>query len=194
MQITYTSRKGRTYYLCQRVTKKGKPRYYFAREPKGKPVEEIPKGHEVRESVNGIVSLGKKRRVQILPDEKAAVEAAIERHPKSRNYRIDVKDKWIVVYERIGDAEEVLSEFSRFGGVSPARLEAVRETLDRHAQFTPVMRFTLFDQEPRTFYTERWCYLGSIDDWIHIGPSGSVHLLAQRFIPLLGTEALFEVI
>jgi len=73
-------------------------------------------------------------------------------------------------------------------------LEAVRELLDQRAQFTQVMRFTLLDKEKRTFYTERWCYLGSIDDWIDIGPSGSVHLLAQRFIPLLGTDALFEMI
>ena len=64
--------------------------------------------------------------------------------------------------------------------------------LDERAQFSPVMRFTLFDDEQRTFQTERWCYLGSIDDWIYIGPSGLLDLLAQRFIPKLGTDALYE--
>jgi hypothetical protein len=34
MPITYTNRKGVTYHLCRGVTKTGKPRYYFAREPK----------------------------------------------------------------------------------------------------------------------------------------------------------------
>ena len=47
MQVTYTNRKGRTYHLCQGVTRTGKPRYYFAREPKGKPVEQIPEGYEI---------------------------------------------------------------------------------------------------------------------------------------------------
>lgn len=56
------------------------------------------------------------------------------------------------------------------------------------------MRFTLLDGEERTFCTERWCYLGSIDDWIQIGPSGPVHLLAQRYIPLLGSNALYDVL
>jgi len=56
------------------------------------------------------------------------------------------------------------------------------------------MRFSLLDQETRVFQTERWCYLGSIDDWIDIGPSSSLYLLAQRFIPLLGSDALFEVL
>ena len=55
MSITYTNRKGVTYYLCQGVTRTGKPRYYFAREPQGDPLEQIPAGYIISESVNGIV-------------------------------------------------------------------------------------------------------------------------------------------
>jgi hypothetical protein len=195
MQVTYTNRKGKTYYLCQGLTKKGNPRYYFAREPKDELVDEIPEGYEIRESVNGVVSLAKKRPVQILPEEKAAVEATIRRHPKARNYRADVKGKRIVVYERVGpDVEDLSPMLRRIGQLTSTRLGELQEFLDQSARFTPVMRFTLLDKEKRTFYTERWCYLGSIDDWIHIGPSGSVYLLAQRFIPLLGTDALYEVL
>jgi hypothetical protein len=75
MAITYTNRKGKTYHLCRGTTKTGKPCYYFAREPKGEPVEQIPDGYEIRESVNGVVSLAKTRPQQILPDERAAVDA-----------------------------------------------------------------------------------------------------------------------
>ena len=91
MSVTYTNRKGRTYHLCQGVTKTGKPRYYFARESKGEAVEEIPAGFRISESVNGIVSLVRDRPPQIRPEEVAAVEAALRRHPKSRNYRVAVK-------------------------------------------------------------------------------------------------------
>jgi hypothetical protein len=52
MSITYTNRKGVTLYLCRSVTKTGKPRYYFAREQKGEPVEAIPEGYRVGESVS----------------------------------------------------------------------------------------------------------------------------------------------
>ena len=194
MQVTYTNRKGKTYYLCQGVTKTGKPRYYMALEPKDEPVDQVPEGYEIRESVNGVVSLAKKRPLQILPQERAAVEAAIERHPKSRNYRIDVKGKQIVIYERTGpDVEDLMPMLRMVGGASAGQIEALQEHLDQGAHFTPVMRFTLLDEEKRTFYTERWCYLGSIDDWIHIGSDGPVHLLAQRFVPKLGSDALFEV-
>lgn len=59
MPVTYTNRKGLTYYLCRGTTKTGKPRYYFAREVKDEPLEEIPAGYKIKESVNRIVSLVK---------------------------------------------------------------------------------------------------------------------------------------
>lgn len=52
MPITYTSRKGLTYTLCQGTTKTGKPRYYFARKPKDQVLEQIPAGYTISESVN----------------------------------------------------------------------------------------------------------------------------------------------
>ena len=67
MPVTYTNWRGVTYYLCRGVTKTGKPRYYFARQPKGEPVEEIPEGWKISESVNGVVSLMKDRPAQIRP-------------------------------------------------------------------------------------------------------------------------------
>jgi hypothetical protein len=44
-----------------------------------------------------------------------------------------------------------------------------------------------------TFGAKRWCYLGSIDDWIDVRPTGSVELLAQELIPRLGTDAFFDI-
>ena len=195
MPITYTNRKGMTYYLCRSVTKTGKPRYYFGREPKGEPVQEIPAGYVIRENVNGLVFLAREREAQILPEERAVVEAAIQRHPKARNYRIEVKDKRLIVYERTGpDVEDLTPALRGLGRLTASQLRDMQAFLEESARFTPVMRFTLLDKEKRTFCTERWCYLGSIDDWIDIGPSGSLRLLAKRFIPLLGSDALYEVL
>jgi hypothetical protein len=192
--ITYTNRKGVTYYLCRGTTQAGKPRYSFAREPKGEPVEQLPEGYEIRESVNGVVSLAKTRPQHILPDEVTTVEAALKRLPKARNYRVDVKGKQIVIYERAGaDIDDLSPLLREIGGISKAKRASLQEMLDKSAQFSPVLRFTLSDEEKRTFYAERWCYLGSIDDWIHAGPNGPVHLLAQWMVPKLGTDAFFDL-
>ena len=89
MSVTHTNRRGVTFYLRRGVTKTGKPRYFFAREPdKGEPVEATRKGYEIVESVNGVVSLA-----QVRPDsdpgseELALVQAAVAEHPKAYNYR-----------------------------------------------------------------------------------------------------------
>jgi hypothetical protein len=37
------------------------------------------------------------------------------------------------------------------------------------------------------------CYLGSIDDFIHIG-YGALNELAEQMIPTLGTDKFFELI
>jgi len=192
MPVTYTNRKGITYYLCQGVTKTGKPRYYFAREPKGEPVEQIPEGFKISESVNGRVSLVKDRPMQILPEEIAAVEAALGKHPRARNFRISVKHDRIEVYELVGPgAEDLISALAQQGLGTPGLADRIRAEIERYGQFTPVLRFILADKERRTFRAEKVLYLD--DDWIDVGPMGAVDRLARQLIPTLGTEAFFDL-
>ena len=193
MPVTYTNQKGMTYYLCRSVTKTGKPRYYFAREPKGEPVEEIPEGYKIGESVNGLVFLKKDRPAQILPAEVAAVEKAVERHPKSRNYRVDVKHDRIEVYERIGpDTDRLIQALGEHMLGMPGLEDRIRAEQEQHARFTPVLRFILADAKRRTFRVERMHY-GGRDEWFEIGATGPVKKLARKLIPTLGTHAFFEL-
>jgi hypothetical protein len=194
MPITYTNRKGRTYYLCQGSTKTGKPRYYFAREPKEDPVEEIPEGYEISESVNAVVSLVRVRPVQIRPEELAAIKAAVQRHPRSRNYRVRVKGKRIEVYELVGpDVDDLMATLGRYITGLPEMRERFLAEQERHARFTPVLRFILADAETRDFDVQRWCYLGRIDDWIDLHLFGPLDQLAPEVIPTLGTDRFFEL-
>ncbi|MBN1876931.1 MAG: hypothetical protein JXA33_22105 [Anaerolineae bacterium] len=193
MPITYTNRKNVTYTLCQGVTKTGKPRYFFAREPKDKPVEAIPEGYEIRESINGIVSLAKIRPKDILPEEVAAVEAVIQRHPLSRNYRMDVKPGRIDVYTLVGG--DVNGRLAALDDIPAQIVDKIRADRERYGQYTAELRFILVDKEQRLFRAERMCYLSSVDGWRplnNIGTAPIVHL-AQRLIPALDTDAFFEL-
>jgi hypothetical protein len=194
MPITYTNRKGVTYHLCRTVTKTGKPRDVFAREPRGEPVDEVPEGWRISESVNGIVSLVKPRPSQILPEELAAVEAALGQHPRARNYRVADKRDRIEVYERVGpDAAELVAGLPGLGLEMPGMVDRLRADLDRSAQFTPVLRFILADATKRTFRVERMCYRSSVDGWLDVHHWGPVDRLARDWIPRLGTDAFFEL-
>jgi hypothetical protein len=186
--ITHTSRKGFVYFLNRGVTKTGKPRYYFAREAKGEPVEQIPEGYEIDESVNGIVSLVKVRPQLILLSEIEAVQVALKQHPKKQHYRVVAKQDKIIIYEGSGAGIDL--EQLQLGAET---LERMQIELERYAQFTQVMRFILEDEEQRIFRAERWCYRGRIDDWIYAGASGTMDDLAPKLVPALGTDDFYEL-
>jgi hypothetical protein len=197
MPFSYTNRKGVSYILYRGRTRTGKPRYYFGRpgQSQDEPVPEIPPGFTISESVNGVVSLVKNRPALIQPEEVAAVEAAIQQHPEARRYQVAVKGNRIEVYERFGpDYNAVVSELHIPGLSRPGLAEELRALEERHAHYTPVLRFTLLDSKQRLFSVERMCYLGSIDGWLELhGQTGSVSKLARELIPTLGTEQFYEL-
>lgn len=194
MPVTNTNRKGRTYFLCTGKTKTGKPRYFFAAEPKGPLVEKLPSGYQIQESVNGVVSLSKIQPILLSDEDILVVNTALQAHPKAQHYRLDVKPKMISIYEQVGpDIVELGSQLAAdFGQILTNKLlQQLRETADRYAQFTPVLRFILVDEDSRAFSAQRMCYLGSVDDWIDVGYSHSLSELANTLIPTLGTDAFY---
>ncbi|MGQ9677633.1 MAG: hypothetical protein ACUVX1_18385 [Chloroflexota bacterium] len=193
MAITYTNRKGVTYHLCRGLSRNGKPRYYFAREPRDESVQEVPAGYKIAESVNGVVSLVKDRPAQILSEEVSAVEVELRRHHRPSRYRVGVKGDRIVMYEMVGpDAEELATIMKEAIGLR-IPTEALRAHEERHAQYTPILRFTLHNAQRRTFYAERWCFRGSIDDWIDVGPIGPIRDVCRQLIPKLDTDEFYEL-
>jgi hypothetical protein len=199
MTVSYTSRKGLTYTLYKGQTKSGKPRYYFGRtgQSQGEPVTELPPGYTISESVNGIVSLVKDRPASIQPEELAAVEAALKEHPDARSYRATAKHNMIEIYEQVGPHYDTLVKELNIPGLSlkPGLAEDLRSLEERHAQYAPVLRFTLHDPAQRHFSVKRWCYRGSIDGWLELRETGlgPVAELARKLIPTLGTYKFFDL-
>ena len=197
MPVSYTNRKGLTYTLYRGQTRTGKPRYYFGRagQGQGEPVTELPPGYTISESVNGVVSLVKERPSPIQPEEVAAIEEAVQQHPEARRYRVAVKHDRIEIYEQVGpDYNALVSELHNMTGLSrPDLAERLQAVEERHAQYTPVLRFILLDPTRRRFGAQRMCYLESIDGWLELGQTGPVATLARALIPTLGTDQFYEL-
>jgi hypothetical protein len=197
MPVSYTNRKGVTYTLYRGHTTTGKLRYFFGRPEQGhgEPVMELPPGYTISESVNGVVSLVKDRPSLIQPEEVAAVEAAVQQHPEAHRYRVAVKGNRIEVYEQVGpDYNALVSELHLPGLWRPGLAQELRALEERHARFTPVLRFILLDQVRRQFGAQRMSTLGGIDDWLELyGQTGPVANLARALIPTLGTEQFYEL-
>jgi len=187
-QITHTNRCGTKYFLCRKPTKKGNSRYYFAKAPSGEPVFAIPDGYEVRESVNGLVTLGKKRELYLREAEIRAIEDELSRKPNPERYRLAVKPKIIEVHQAPSDGPEKLAKLFPFA--HPAK---VREAYLSSLSYSPVMQFLLADEETRTFRAQRMGYRAKLSGWLWIDKEDSIQKLSRRLIPLLGTEKLFEI-
>ena len=54
--------------------------------------------------------------------------------------------------------------------------------------YTPMLRFTLTDETERKYLVERYCFLGSIDDWIDLEFSMSLEKIVRKYCIHLGKE------
>jgi hypothetical protein len=187
--VEYTNRKGKTYYLHAGKTKKGNPRYHFSMEPPAESVKAIPEGYEIYENPNAQVFLRKILPKEILDEEMAFLEKELRAHAKPTKYIIDTKGKVITIFwtDQSGGA---MGDFSSLFGA--ARME---EYCQSHAYFSPLFRFTLVDPQKRLFVAERFCFRGSIDDWICLlgGGPDSLEILVRKYVRHLGEESFYEL-
>ena len=187
MAIQHTSRTGKTYYLHATSTPAGKTKYFFSQNQDGDLVDTIPGGFEIYENVGGQVFLRKIPKQIIRPDELTLVAAALRRHGEAWQYRAEAKKNAITVYEA-GD----------IGGLDALALTYRRRPLSgaekmRHADYMAVMRFVLEDKKARLFVTERFCFKGGIDDWIHVDGPSELADQVGKYIKHLGQESFFEL-
>jgi hypothetical protein len=193
----YVNRKDDRYYLQAGKTPTGKPRYYFGRELKGTPVEDLPEGYDVYESPEtGQAHLRRSQAPLIPPQEREPVSDGIRRYAGLEHFLIDVQGKSLVVYlpvmeERAADRLlETIGGGFLFGSARAA--ETKREMISR-SQFSKMMRFQLVNAKKRLFSVQRWCFLGGIDDWMHLAGPMSLVELVQKYVPSLGTDDFFEL-
>lgn len=186
MPVTHVNRKRDTYYLHAGKTKSGKPKYWFAKSDEGELLESIPEGYEIYENPDAQVFLRKIVPQLVTPFEVAVVTKGLERYAPEQNCLVDVQGKHIVIHH----AERVKLDLERFGF-------GIRDLPVIYQRYMKILRFTLVDEKGRTFSVQRWCFRGSIDDWIDLWESrseGNLADLVKEFCPHIGQESFFELV
>lgn len=168
---TYTNQRGATYYLHRSTSKSGSTRYLFKKSIGEDAVAELPEGYEVRENVNGLVSVGRARPPAANAPDVAVVTARLERDLRLRIYRAEARDAAIVVYEP--------TNLTGIPGFQPP------------LQYQPVLRFERGDEAGR-YVVRRMTYRAD-GGWSSPVESGPLDELAAKYLPLLGTDAFFEI-
>jgi hypothetical protein len=190
MPVSYVNRRGQTYYLHRGKDKAGKPMHYFSLKPEGLVADTMPAGLEIYEHPSGQVFLRRPPPRRITDKEIAVVEEEIARFPHLRCHLVDVRKDTITVYVPDQDMAELQQFYGRWGVRDS---ESIQRAIDRTVSYSPMMQFILVDPEKRIFEAKRYCFLGSIDDWVHIGGPDTLSHLAEQYIKHLGRESYYNL-
>ena len=191
MPITHTNAKGKTYYLHQGTTKTGKPKYYFSTKSEGPLADAIPEGFEIYENPNAQVFLRRIPPKLITDEERQVVEDGMRKYAEVQDYKIDVKGNAIVIYTADQDIDALADLFTDVHP-DPTTNTQLMTLLRKEIHYSPMLQFILEDAQRRTFVTQRYCFRGSVDDWIDIG-YGPLTTLVKQYIKHLGKESYFDL-
>jgi hypothetical protein len=190
--ITHTNAKGKTYYLHQGTTKTGKPKYYFSMESNGALAESIPEGFEIYENPNAQVFLRRIPPKIITDEERQVVEDGMRTYADVKDYKIDIRGNVIAIYtadQDMATLAAIIRDPHASSEENARRRQVVRESI----HYSDLLRFMLINDRRRIFVTQRYCFIGSIDDWIDIGRSGTLAHLVQQYVKHLGKESYFNL-
>ncbi|HEV3255425.1 MAG TPA: hypothetical protein VG013_00970 [Gemmataceae bacterium] len=191
MVIQHVNRRGDTFYLHQGKTKTGKPKFFFSRKQEGTLANAIPAGYEVYENPNAQVFLRKALPLVVTAEEIATVDEGVRKYAKLTYFVIDVKGHSIVIH--LANEDVAFLEGSVLNRLGMKSGPGLARELQRFLTYSPMMRFTLVDEAGRQFAAERWCFLGSIDDWFPLSGGGDLGTLVARYCPHLGRESFYEL-
>jgi hypothetical protein len=188
--ITHTNAKGKTYYLHQGTTKTGKLKYHFSLQSEGTLAESIPAGFEIYENPNAQVFLRRIPPKIITDEERQVVEDGMRTYASVQDYKIDVRGNAIAIHTPHQESETFREMFTGFRpDLDQTQIAAL---VAQAVHYMPMMQFLLEDAQRRTFTAQRYCFIGSIDDWIDIG-HGFLTTLVKRYVKHLGQESYFEL-
>jgi hypothetical protein len=190
LAIKHTNEKRKTYYLHKGETKKGNARYHFSLKAEGAMDGSLPKGYEIYENPCNAQVFLRKIPEKIIDDrEIGIVKKGITALTDIKMYKVDARKESIIVYTPNQDTNALQRILANFAPIPQQTDEIIREIVS----YAPVLKFVLVDVKRRTFVTQRYCYLGSVDDWMNVGNPSSLNTLVHEYIKHLGKQSYFDL-
>jgi hypothetical protein len=193
-RMEYINRRDDRYYVFQGKTKTGKPKFYTSKRPeseKGTLVDSLPDDFEIYEAPSDArVYVRKKKPTKIIPPERDLVHRLAEALSAYSHVQTVIEGDRIVVYTPPVDTDRCSRLLAVAIGASCDRLN---DWAIRYGRFAADLRFSLIEADKRIYMAERFCYLGSIDDWITISKPAQLESLAEKTLPHLGHDSFFEI-
>lgn len=192
--VSYTNRRGDTYFLHRGLTKTGKPRYFMAKTVGPGAQREMPVGYEFCESVNAIVSVRRQSSSVGLVSEADLTISRQElaRHPRLHRYVVERHKDELVIYEPMGiPSEQELRQMCQLYGRDMESIQRRVETMLPRVRYTPVMKFLPNQMSHGEYLAYRWLSRGE-GGWMLLS-SKPLRELCQAYFSAIGTDRFFEL-
>jgi hypothetical protein len=123
----------------------------------------------------------------ITDEEVAVVKAGMRQYWRLERFIVDVKKNDIVIYTPDQGVDSLADTLSFLACSRNARVKAA---LEETLTYSPMLQFVLTDKAKRLFETQRYCFMGSIDDWITTGDEDELPRLVKAYVKHMGEESL----
>ncbi len=188
MAIEFKNRMGNTYYIKKRKTKTGKTTYTITKTKSKDCVDKLPQGYEVHERPQtGQMVLRKKVPSAYTLRELNTIKQELQRNDTIDDFKIDIKGNELTIYTSEVRGEEI------FERLFPFMQNRKKELMGMIRNYSAMMKVTIQEENSRTYIMQRYCFRGSVDDWITIGISPELKKLAKTYIYHLGKESFYEL-
>lgn len=205
----YINGQGKLYYIHKNANTDCAGKKFSIRKTKTGALDKIPDGYQIRENINGRVSIRLKRPEIFAPHEKDFLVVCLKRYADA-SYRFDIDRAIATVYACAQSTQSCMSklgkEFAK--GFEEALAQKLPETFTQELRemfrqkrknelgnlplFYPLLRFRLCNRKQRLFKIERVHFTGRTD-WLTL-ETLPLFGAASKYLPHLGKESFFALI
>ena len=134
------------------------------------------------------MSVRKKQRSGIHDFELEVVRDRVATEAQNVIARVVIQGRSLVIYEssNLGYLDRISQ---RMGGLPNFAIQEMQST----SKMSPAFRFKLIEMQERVFEAQRFCFRGSVDDWVCLHHEGPLDELCQRYLKHLGKESFYEL-
>jgi len=122
------------------------------------------------------------------------VEKGIRVYAKLDYFIMDIKSNILTIFLPDVNNNNVDNSWMRIQAYyTNLTFDKFKEKILKESNYSALMRFILKDEEKRTFVVERYCFLGSIDDWIFLEQSDNLKKLVMKYCRHLGRDSFYDL-
>ena len=185
MALTFKNQLNQPYYVKAKETKTGKMTYFLTKKLDDACLDKLPVEYEVFEKYDSRMMFIRKSKPTLFSKEDLKViEKELKKNKAIGDFKLDCYDNEIKIYVAEDDESSELSAFMRLMGGRIMNFKNYHERMKIKIESA---------HDNKSYQFMRFCYRGSIDDWITIGEGKNLHKLAQKILIHLGEDSYYEL-